>query len=316
MNSMPNTLVIMTRNQDEFEKIFKGLDLPNLEIIVPKNDEEIEGCIAQADILLANPLIAHKWINKAEKLVWMQSTFAGVDAMNQDGLRKDYTLTNVRETYGPPMAEYVMGYILQLLRENEENKQAQEKKEWAQKPYSTLKGRTLALMGTGSIAKEIARVAKAFEMRTLGFRTEKKPVQYFDEIYAGDELEEFLSKSDYVVNVLPNTPQTTDIINEASLAHFKEGSVFMNIGRGSAVDEDALIEALKQGKPALAILDVFKMEPLPQDSPLWEMENVLITPHVSGYIMTDRFKEIFQENYRRFLAGEELQYLVDLEKGY
>lgn len=311
-----NTLVILTRDQKEFEADIRNLDLPDLEIIAPKNDAEIEESIGRATILLANPFLAASWLDQTTQLQWIQSTFAGVDALNAEQLRKDYLLTNVKEVYGEAITEYVFGYILYFFKELGENRAAQQRCEWTQRPYETLQGKVLSILGAGSIGKEIARAGKAFGMKTLGYRQSDKLVEHFDEIHTGNGLHDVLSQGDYIVNVLPNTKETTHIINNKTLSLMKSSSIFMNVGRGTAVDEEALIYALNEGGIAKAVLDVFQHEPLPADSPLWKTKNVYITPHVSGYILTKKVTQIFADNYKRFQAGEELRYQVDLTKGY
>lgn len=311
-----NTVLLITRDQEEYEEKLKTLDLPGLEIIVPKSPEEIHEHIAQANILLAAPPLAKEYLHEAKNLQWFQSTFAGVDALNDPNLRKDYMLTNVRGVYGEVLAEYAFAYILFFKKEIAENIQHQQKSEWSQRPMHTLEHETITILGAGSIGREIARIAKALRMRTLGYRTSHKPVEFFDEIFAGDELETCLSQGDYVVDVLPNTPATNDFIKKESIAHMKPDVIFINIGRGNSVNEADVAEAVKEGKIAKAVIDVFDTEPLPESSPLWSVKNVYLTPHMAGNIVTDKALEIFQDNYRRFCAGEELQYKVDLDKGY
>lgn len=266
--------------------------------------------------MLANPILAKQYINDAKNVVWVQSTFAGIDAMNAESLRKDYILTNVRDVYGPPLAEYAFSYILLFRKEVLEHIAYQKEKIWQQRSQPMLGGETLCILGAGSIGTEIARIGKAFGMRVLGYRTSKKPAKHFDEVYAGDELKDFLAKGDYVIDVLPNTAATTDVINKETISAMKPTVLFMNIGRGNSVNENDLLEAMREKRIARAVLDVFKKEPLPSESPLWSAPNLYITPHLAGYVVTDEIFEIFRENYRRFRAGEELMYRVNFAKGY
>lgn len=312
-----HTLVIMTRDQDEFEELFQTMELPDLEVIVPKTDAEIALAIPQATIILGEPPRVAPWLDKAVKLEWLQSKFSGVDALIGPDMRKDYLLTNIRDTYGPAIAAYTMGYILYFLREIQENLEQQSQKGWQKKPYPELTGRVMSILGAGSIGTEIARVAKTFGMKTLGYKRSPDPVEHFDEIHSGVAgLNKLLECGDYVVNILPHTDATIDVINAETLRLMKRSAIFINVGRGSAVDEEALVAAINEGVIAKAVLDVFKTEPLPPESPLWTTENIIITPHISGDIMSGRFGEIFAQNYRRFVAGEELLYVVDLEQGY
>ena len=311
-----NTVVVLTTDQEKFQKKLEALKLSDLEIIVPKDPNSATTEVLEANIFLANPLIAKKYINEAKKVVWMQSTFAGIDAMNASDLRKDYLLTNVRDLYGEVMAEYVLSYILLFEKEILENLAFQKEKIWKQREVRVLKNKVMAILGTGSIGQEIARTAKTFGMRTTGYRTENEPVKFFDVIYTEDNLRECLSTADYVISVLPKTEATTHIFNVETFSWMKNTAVFMNIGRGNAVNEKDLIAALKEKKIAKVVLDVFQTEPLPSESELWTLENLYLTPHLAGYVVSDRIFEIFSENYSRFLRGEELKYQISFAKGY
>ncbi len=311
-----NTLVVLTRDPVDFRKKLAELNLPDLEVIIPKNPDEAQKEVAKANILLGNPPMVSKHINAAKSVVWVQSTFAGIDALNEPMLRKDYALTNVRDAYGEAMAEYVFSYILLIEKEMLANVEYQKQKIWQQRDVRVLRGKTICIIGAGSIGKCIAKIAKAFNMNTLGYRAENVPVEYFDEIFTGDDLKDCLPRADYIVSVLPRTKDTTDIINAKRISFMKQSAVFMNIGRGNAVNEPDLIQALKERRIAKAVLDVFKEEPLPKESPFWSMDNVYVTPHLSGYVLSEKIFEIFAENYKRFLRGDELMYRVDFTKGY
>ena len=310
-----NTVIVISRNQEEYERRLRALNLPDLEILAPRDADSMRQNIERANILLANPPLAKNYINDAKNVKWMQSTYAGVDAMNAKGLRKDYVLTNIREVYGPPLAEYTFAYILAFRKEISENRAYQKEHVWKQRLAGMISGQTLCVVGAGSIGKEIAKIGKAFGMRTIGYRSTNEPVEFFDEIYTGD-LQKCVAFGDYVVSVLPNTKDTDDIFSAEVFASMKNTAVFINIGRGNAVNIPDLLAALKEKKIAKAVLDVFKEEPLPADNPLWSMENMHVTPHMAGYIFTEREFEIFSENFRRFCAGEELMYRVDFAKGY
>lgn len=311
-----NTVVVLTADQKKFREKLQILKLPDLEIIVPEDPDEAHAEVTRANILLANPVIAKKYINEAKNVVWMQSTFAGIDAMNTPGLRKDYLLTNVRDLYGEAMAEYVLAYILFFEKEISENKEYQKESRWEQREARLLKDKTLCILGAGSIGRVIAETVKAFHMRTLGYRTKDEPVPFFDKMYTRENLEECLAVSDYIVSVLPKTEATDNLINSETLSFMKKSAIFINIGRGNAVNETDLILALREKRIAAAVLDVFQKEPLSPENALWSLENAYLTPHVSGYVVSGKIFEIFSENYRRFLAGKALRYRIDFTKGY
>lgn len=310
-----NTVIVISRNQEEYERRLKALDFPDLEVLAPRDEQGIRDCIERANIMLATPPLARGYINDAKNVKWLQSTYAGVDALNAEGLRKDYILTNIRDVYGPPLAEYSFAYILAHRKQQAQNLAYQKQHEWKQRVAGMIAGQTLCIVGAGSIGKEIAKVGKTFGMRTIGYRTKDDPVEFFDEVYSGD-LKECVAEGDYVVSVLPRTKDTDNVFTLDVFRAMKRTALFINIGRGNAVVENDLVSALGQKLIAKAILDVFKEEPLPSDSPLWDVENLEITPHMAGYIFNEREFEIFKENYRRFCAGEELMYRVDFAKGY
>ena len=214
------------------------------------------------------------------------------------------------------MSEYIFGYILMFEKEIRENITLQNQKEWNWRLASPLNTKAIGIAGTGSIGKDFARIAKAFGMKTVGYSYSGAPVEHFDVVYSGDEFNDFLSQSDYVVSVLPNTETTNDMFGTTAFSSMKDSAVFINVGRGNAVDEEALVAAVEEKQIKAAVLDVMKEEPLPESSPLWNTEDIYVTPHMSGNFVSDALIDIFAENYRRFCAGEDLQYVIDLEKGY
>jgi phosphoglycerate dehydrogenase-like enzyme len=315
---MEHTLLLLTRDDERvaYEEQLRELNLPGLEIVAPQSERALREDLERVTIMLAHPGLARRYINDAVNLRWLQSTFAGVDALMGPDLRTDYILTNVKETYGAVMAEWVFAYILFFEREVRENLEAQATRVWAHHPYGSVAEKTIAIIGTGSIGRHIARVARAFGMKTIGLNTSGVPADGFDETFGPDQRRSFLERGDYVVSVLPSTPETRGCLNAGLLAHLKPGAVFMNLGRGDALVEEDLVMVLRERRIKAAVLDVFSIEPLPKESQLWNEPNLYITPHVSGYSISQEIFRIFAENYRRFVAGEELRYLVDFRRGY
>lgn len=169
-------------------------------------------------------------------------------------------------------------------------------------------GKTLGVVGAGSIGREVAKQAKAFDMKTIGLRRNPQPMPFFDEVLPRTQLDDLLSRSDYVVLATPLTPETRHMIGEAQFAKMKPSALFINVARGGVVDQEALIRALQNGVIAGAALDVTDPEPLPADNPLWDMENVIITPHMSADapILVQIAVDFFCENIKRYRAGERL----------
>jgi phosphoglycerate dehydrogenase-like enzyme len=315
---MNNKLLVLVRDsvRAEIREVLGSFKLPNLEIIVPDSEVEIKSHLSEANIILGVPSIAKNFVNQAPKLVWLQSTFAGIDALIKDDLRKDYLLTNVREVYGTIMAEYVFAYILMFHKDILGNLKSQTEKIWDQKPYKSLEGISIGILGTGSIGQEIAKVAKSFGMKTIGYNTDGKKAKYFDITYSQNQLAEFLQNSQYVISVLPDTNATKHLINKVALENMRKDALLISVGRGATIDQEALIEALENQRIKAAVLDVFETEPLPADSKLWSLPNAFITPHVSGFYVSKKIFEIFAENYKLFISGQKLNYLIDFSKGY
>jgi phosphoglycerate dehydrogenase-like enzyme len=258
-----------------------------------------------------------KYINKAEKLKWLQSTFAWIDALNNENLKKDYILTNVRDVYWPIMSEYVFWYMLMLEKNILWNLEHQKNRVWSETQYPSLVWKKIWILWTWSIWIKIAEIAKVFWMEVYWYSTSDKPKKYIDEMFTHQTLTEFLSDLDYMVSVLPNTPVTQWIINKNMFNQMKPDSIFINVWRWANIDEDDLIDAIKTKKIWWAVLDVFQEEPLPKESKFWNLDNVYITPHISGNMSNiNSLWEIFTENYKHYINGEDLIYTIDFNKGY
>lgn len=311
-----NTVIALTTDPEDYRKKLAELNLPDLEVLIPQDPHNAKEEVGRANIIIGQPPLAKQYINEAKNILWMQSSFAGIDALVEDGLRQDYILTNVKGVYGELMAEYTLAYIFTFEKEILNNIAYQREKQWKEREAHHIQGKTITILGTGSIGKEIAKKAQAVGLKTLGYQMTQDPAEFFDEVFSGNKLEECLKRADYVVSVLPKTKDTTNILNYKTLSTMKPSAILINIGRGNVVDESDLIKAIQEKKISKAVLDVFNEEPLPQGSPLWSTENIYITPHMSAYVVSDKVFEIFAENYKRFTEGKELLYKVDFSKGY
>jgi phosphoglycerate dehydrogenase-like enzyme len=246
---------------------------------------------------------------------WVQSTWAGVKPLVALD-KRDYLLTGVKDVFGPQMAEYVLAYLLahevRLLRRLDE----QRARNWWAGESGTLAGKCLGIMGAGSIGRAIASRARTFDVSVLGLSRSGTERAEFDSVYPLSHLAEFLTKLDYLVSVLPDTPATDRLLNAETLALLPPHALFVNVGRANVVDTDALVEALRRGSLAGAVLDVFDEEPVPGDSPLWDTPNLLMTAHMAAISHPGLIAPIFLENYRRFLSGRDLLYVIDFDRGY
>lgn len=259
------------------------------------------------------------------QLKWFCASFAGVDRFVDDALypHPDVLLTNSAGAYGVTIAEHILMVTLMLLRGMMPLQEAVRRREWP-RPDSVgaICGSRITVLGTGDIGTSFARRAKAMETKSIcGVRrTLKAADPAFDRVVTAAELDTVLPQTDILVLALPATGETNGILSRERIALLPPQAIVVNVGRGSAVDQEALAQALDEGRIAGAALDVFVPEPLPQDSPLWETKNLLITPHVAGNMSLgytrDRDVAMFCEDLENFAAGRPLAHLVDRRRGY
>ena len=239
------------------------------------------------------------------KLRWIQTGWAGVEnwfgrSEWQDGV----ALTRTVGDFPQRIAQHVLGYLLARTIRVDAAFREMAERTWKRWTPDSLVGRNLLIAGMGAIGVEVAAAARAFGMHVTGVTR------------ASRDLQELLAWADVIVNLLPLTPETESFWNAERFQAMKKGAIFMNVSRGATVDEPALLKGLGKGKPAFAILDVFREEPLPPASPLRGREDVWITPHVAGISTTPALAGDFAENWRRFQAGEPLRHVVDRARGY
>ena len=309
-------LLILSRNADEYLRLIRAADLPGLNITAISDAEEGPVLGTNCDIILGEPSFVSGVIPRIPGLRWVQSTWAGVEPLLDPSLRRDYVLTNARGVFGGLMSEYVFAYLLAHERRILHRHAAQAAGQWDKTPPGTLRGKKIGLMGVGSIGACLARTAKHFGMTVRGYTRASETCTEVDAYYHGAGLMAFASELDYLVSVLPNTDDTRRIVDAALLSALPPRAVFVNVGRGSAVDELALAEALRTGRIAGAVLDVFQEEPLPPEHILWRTPNVRITSHTAALSVPEDIVQIFLDNYRRLLQGKALRCQVDFERGY
>ncbi|QSX29488.1 D-2-hydroxyacid dehydrogenase [Shewanella cyperi] len=308
---MSHKLLLLTRENERYRQLLASCHLPGLQLL-----DDDPANIRRADIWLAEPALAAPLLAHADQLRWMQSTFAGVDLLVKPKQRRDYCLTNVRGIFGPLMSEYLFGYLLARQREHDKYRSQQQQKIWLPGSYRTLQGQELLLLGTGSIAKHLAATAKHFGMKVTGINRSAKPTAGFDRVATLDALPEFIAGADAIASILPSTPETRGALSAQMLALMKPSAVLFNLGRGDVLDLDALAEQLQNQPEQQAVLDVFNQEPLPQDHPIWDRDNVIITPHIAAPSFPEQVAEIFSSNYHLLLKGEPLTHQVNFERGY
>jgi phosphoglycerate dehydrogenase-like enzyme len=301
---------------EEFKRNF-----PQVEFMVEK-EQSREKLLPLADIWVTYGFdIKEGEIEDADNLKWIMAYSAGVDKLPAiEIIKKNILVTNVSGIHRHAIAEQVFTYMLYHVRKFSELCKQQKNGEWNRRiKADSLYGKTIGIIGVGAIGKEIARKAKAFDMKVLGVRRSGEKTDFVDEIFPMEGFHRVLGESDYVVMVLPLTSETKHIMDREAFRAMKENSYFINIARGEVVDTKALIWALKENIIGGAGLDVFEEEPLPKDHPLRYLENVLITPHVAGifpgYIA--RANEILNHNLGVYIenAGEMIN-IVNIKRGY
>lgn len=311
-----NRLLILAEDADQYFPLVKAAELPQLEIVAASERGKARALVADCNIVLGEPPLIEAVLASASRLEWVQSSWAGVDRLCRPELRHNYVLTGVKGIFGALISEYVFAYLFALERQIFAIRADQLQKHWQPKPYRLARDITLGIIGLGSIGRHIARMARGFGLRVTGLSRSGKSCEGVEKIYTRENLAEFLAEPDYLVLTLPDTPQTRHFVNADALAMMKSSAVLINVGRGSIVDEDDLVTALQRGQIGAAVLDVFETEPLPVDSPLWELPNVYITPHYAAASFPEDVVGIFVENYGRFIQGRPLLQVIDFDRGY
>ncbi|HVY56730.1 MAG TPA: D-2-hydroxyacid dehydrogenase [Xanthobacteraceae bacterium] len=290
---------------------------PDLELHPIKRLSDLRADLADMDVLVAFGIaIDDDMIRRATRLKWIQSLATGVDHfLRCPSLRPEVYLTSARGIHGPAMRETVAYLMLSLSHDTRRLVEQQRQHRWDRsRPWSLLCGKTAVIVGVGLSGTAIARLLKAFGMRVVGVSRTPREVEGFDRIVTPDRLPEVASEADYLINILPGDKHNLDLIGAKLFAAMKPTAFFVNVGRGETVDEQALIAALKEGRIAGAGLDVFRTEPLPAASPLWNMPNVFLTSHIGG--LFSEYEEyvmpILGDNMRLFLDGhpEKMRNLV------
>lgn len=320
---MTKRKLIIARNidQDYSEKI-KEL-IPDWEVIIGRAASVWQDHIQEAEIIAGWNKEMKEYIAEKEcNLRWVQTWSAGVNSLPLHALEeKRILLTSANGVHAFPISETIFALMLALTRNIHSYVRNQLTKTWDGANLNLeIHGKTIGILGVGAIGKETAKIAKAFGMNVLGMRHSGKPEEYVDHMYTHQQLHTMLPKCDYVVITLPLTKETRHLFGSREFQLMKPSSFLINIGRGEIVAEEELIEALHEQQIAGAGLDVFATEPLPEDSPLWNFENVIITPHTAGsteYYDKRVIEDIFIPNLKNYLQEKTPAInLVDYKKGY
>lgn len=317
MKNRKYSILILSEDAASYNKLISRENFPGLERVVLGQEAAADVQFGdRCEIILGEPDLILPRLPRMKQLKWVQSTWAGVSPLLIDNCRKDYLLTGVKGIYGPLMSEYVLCYILMHEKKSLARYQSQQRGTWDKSRPGRLKDKLIGVMGVGSIGGHIAATAKYFGMRTRGYTRSCEDCRFIDQFFHGDNLAEFAGDLDYLVSVLPDTSSTENIIDRSVLAAMKKDALLINGGRGNAIDEEALIETLENGKIAGAVLDVFREEPLPASHPFWNTSNLIITSHTAAVCYSEDIFSLFKENLENFIKEERLNHIIDFKHGY
>jgi phosphoglycerate dehydrogenase-like enzyme len=307
---MTRLLILLTLPEKIRMQYYQGLReaFPEMNIDLVDHHSKVDPYIGSADILLTfGAHMADHVLEKGKNLRWIQALGTGVDGIvDRAPFRKGVLVTNMHGLHGDSVPEAAVMLMLALARDLPRAMRNRGARKWERYPSQLLKGKTVGIFGVGAIARSLAPKCKSFGMRVVGITSSVRSMAGFDRMVPRDEIETAVRELDFLVLLTPYTAETRGIVGTKMLAAMKPSAFLVNLARGGIVDEDALVSALREGRLAGAALDVFAAEPLPEDHPLWSMDNVIVTPHLGGF--HDQYAEealpTVVENFRKFLAGD------------
>ncbi|CAD5107723.1 D-2-hydroxyacid dehydrogenase [Zestomonas carbonaria] len=308
-------ILIAEHDHIRYAELLREAD-PGLELRGSDDPVELAGLAADCPIWLGQPDLLANLLRRGLKPDWLQSTWAGITPLLADGLPRDYRLTRAVGIFGQVMAEYVLTYLLAHEREVLSRLTSQAMRQWNNRAPQSLAGRRVLIVGCGDIGQSVARFLAPFGIELYGIAREPRAMEPFREVAGLDALGRLVGEADYVINLLPDTPATQDIYDAALFARFRPSALFINAGRGVAVVDADLVEALKEGHLAGAVIDVCRQEPLPPRHPFWTAYGLLITGHSSAPTQPPLMADLFLDNLARYRAGEALRGEVEFERGY
>ncbi len=308
--------------QKHKDMIITTADRLDVQVCFSETEDDVPSDFEDAEVVYG---AAMKTASRSKNLKWFCAPSAGVDTLLKPGIfaNKDCIISNSAGAYGVSIAEHIIMVSLMLMRKMHIIYKKSISGEWGSRmPQKSLKDCRITVLGTGDLGSTFAKRAKAFDPKTIvGIsRSGKCSEQSFDKIYSTEDLDKVLPETDLLVMCLPDTPETRGILSRERIALLPVDAYIVNVGRGSAIDEDALADSLEADKLAGAALDVFVNEPLPAESRLWNTKNLIITPHVAGNLTlqytVDKNVEMFCEDLENYANGLSLKYVVDKKRGY
>ncbi|AXK56195.1 D-2-hydroxyacid dehydrogenase [Pseudomonas protegens] len=289
---------------------------PELEVLTSGDSAELSRLAADCPVWLGQPDLLATLLRQGHQPQWLQSTWAGITPLLADGLPRHYRLTRAVGIFGQVMAEYVLTYILGHEREVLARLVSQVERKWDNRLGQSLVGRKVLIVGTGDIGQSVAQFLLPFGVKLYGIASQAREQAPFIEVAGLEDLGRLVGEVDYVVNLLPNTPSTHDLYDAALFKQFKSTGLFINVGRGVSVVDGDLVQALKDGHLAGAVIDVCRQEPLPQRHPFWTAWGLLLTGHSSAPTSPELMVQLFVDNLRAYQAKQALRGEVDFARGY
>jgi phosphoglycerate dehydrogenase-like enzyme len=293
-----------------------GQIAPDLEVMSTGDSAELSRMAADCPVWLGQPDLLATLLRQGHTPQWLQSTWAGITPLLVEGLPREYRLTRAVGIFGQVMAEFVLTYMLGHEREVLARLVSQVERKWDNRLGQSLAGRKALIVGAGDIGQSVAQFLLPFGVELYGIASAPRTQAPFVEVGALTDLDRLVGEVDYVINLLPNTPETHDLFDAKLFAKFKPTGVFINVGRGVAVVDADLVGALKEGHLAGAVIDVCRQEPLPQRHPFWTAWGLLLTGHSSAPTSPAAMVQLFVDNVRAFQVGEALRGEVDFSRGY
>lgn len=289
---------------------------PELQVHTSGDSAQLAQLAADCPVWLGQPDLMATLLRQGHTPQWLQSTWAGITPLLADGLGRDYRLSRAVGIFGQVMAEYVLTYMLGHEREVMARLVSQVERKWDNRTGQSLVGRKVLIVGAGDIGQTVAQFLQPFGVELYAIASSAREQAPFTEVATLGDLPRLVSQMDYVINLLPNTPETHDLYDAELFALFNPNAVFINAGRGVAVVDADLVEALRLGHLAGAIIDVCRQEPLPAKHPFWTAWGLLLTGHSSAPTSPPMMVQLFIDNLRAYQAGEPLRGEVDFERGY
>lgn len=294
-----------------------GRAWPGRAVVVCRDAEAVAAAVMGAEVVCAtNAGFPAAELLRAPRLRWVHGLGAGVDRLLSVDVPPRVVFTRSAGIHGLAMAEYAIGHIMAFAQDIPRGLRHKAERAWRRYPVRQVAGARLGVAGLGLIGREVARLGRGLGMEVWGLARRSRPRRWASRVCDRREMTTFLSGLDFLVVCLPLTPETRGMIGAGELGAMKATAVLVNMGRGPVVDEAALVDALRRCVIAGAALDVFEREPLPAASPLWDMPNVLITPHMAGQGDVGAAAGFFADNLRRYLSGRPLLGRVDRRRGY